>query len=35
MIFWELGTIGFRRYSFISILEYSTHSFQASLETLS
>src|SRR5271165_7018579 len=35
MIFCELGSRGFRRYSFITILEYSSHSFQASLETFS
>src|ERR1700730_1016176 len=35
MIFWELGSRGLRRYSFITILECSIHSFQASLETLS
>src|SRR5258708_13040780 len=35
MIFWEFGSMGFRRYSFINILEYSTHSFHASFDTFS
>src|SRR6266436_7112131 len=35
MIFWELGSRGLRRYSFITILECSIQSFQASFETLS
>ena len=35
MIFCELGSSGLRRYSFITILEYSSHSFHASLETFS
>jgi len=35
MIFWELGSSGFRRYSFITILEYSSQSFHASFETFS
>src|SRR5713226_10766306 len=35
MIFWEFGSRGLRRYSFITILECSIHNFQASLETFS
>src|SRR6266436_9646165 len=35
MIFCELGSSGFSRYSFITILECSSHSFHASFETLS
>src|SRR5260370_12059660 len=35
MIFWELGSSGFRRYSFMTILEYSSHSFHASFEMFS
>src|SRR5713226_10464267 len=35
MIFCELGSRGFSRYSFITILECSSQSFQASFETLS
>ena len=35
MIFCELGSSGFKRYSFITILEYSSQSFHASLETFS
>src|SRR5258708_39305604 len=35
MIFCELGSRGLRRYSFITILECSIQSFQASFETLS
>src|SRR5467141_2566068 len=35
MIFCELGSSGFSRYSFITIFECSSHSFHASFETLS
>src|SRR4029077_3049836 len=35
MIFCELGSSGFNRYSFMTILECSSHSFHASFETLS
>src|SRR5438034_905926 len=35
MIFCELGSSGFSRYSFMTIFEYSSHSFQASFETFS
>src|SRR6202795_4285814 len=35
MIFCELGSSGFKRYSFMIILECSSQSFQASFETLS
>src|SRR5277367_5466251 len=35
MIFWELGSSGFRRYSFITIFECSIQSFHASFDTLS
>src|SRR5580704_7857621 len=35
IIFCELGSSGFRRYSFITIFECSSHSFHASFETLS
>src|SRR5208337_1418040 len=35
IIFCELGSSGFKRYSFITIFEYSSQSFQASLETFS
>src|SRR5580700_6649815 len=35
MIFWDAGSSGFRRYSFISIFECSIHIFQASCETFS
>src|SRR5271167_1927819 len=35
MIFIEFGSSGFRRYSFITILECSIHNFQASFETFS
>src|SRR5712692_1021400 len=35
MIFWDCGSSGFSRYSFISIFECSIHIFQASCDTLS
>src|SRR5712691_9136261 len=35
MIFWDCGSSGFSRYSFISIFECSIHIFQASWDTLS
>src|SRR5438445_3028333 len=35
MIFCELGSRGFSRYSFMTIFECSSQSFQASFETLS
>src|SRR2546430_8714737 len=35
MIFCELGSSGFSRYSFMTIFECSSQSFQASFETLS
>src|SRR5271165_5303275 len=35
MIFMELGSSGLRRYSFMTILECSSHSFHASLDTFS